>query len=316
MPAHTADRVVSLREAVSGIQNGWNLTFGGFAHSLAPMALIREILRAGKRDLDLIGVAECWAADLLAGGGALRRVRFSNFMFEGLGRCRNFCRGVEEGDILVEDHSHLGTSSRLAAAGLGLPFLPVRSMMGSDILNVSGFERPEEKWATIADPFGGPPVTVISAVSPDATILHAQRADRMGNIQVLGTTAVMEEQARASQRVIVSVEEIVDGAELRLTSGATLLPSFMVDAVVELPFGAHPTGTYGYYEHDQAHMAGYYEASRGQESFDTYLEQWIFGPKDYWAYLDKIGIARLLELRVDPKLGYIPRLRGEGRSPA
>jgi glutaconate CoA-transferase subunit A len=303
----TADRVVSLSDAVAGIKDGWNLTFGGFAHLMGPMALVRELIRAGKRDLDLTGVAECWAADTLAGAGALRRVRFSNFMFEGYGRCRNFSREIEEGRLPVEDHSHFGIANRLAAAGLGVPFLPIRSMAGTDILNVSGFEEPSQKWARMEDPFGGPPVTVVAAVSPDAAVLHAQRADRAGNIQVDGVTAVIEEQARAARRLIVSVEEIVEASELRRHPEATLIPSFLVDAVVEAPFGAHPNGTFRYYQHDPEHIANYYAASRAPNTFATYLDEWVYGPKDEWAYLDKIGLSRLMALRVDPFLNYIPR---------
>lgn len=303
----TADRVVSLSDAVAGIAEGWNLTFGGFAHLMGPMALVRELIRAGKRNLALTGVAECWAADMLAGAGALRQVRFSNFMFEGYGRCRNFCREVEEGRLPVEDHSHFGLANRLAAAGLGVPFLPIRSMAGTDIVNVSGFEEPAAKWATVQDPFGGEPVTVVSAVSPDAAIIHAQRADRAGNVQVFGTTAVIEEQARAAQRVIVSVEEIVDSSELRRHPEATLIPSFLVDAVVEVPFGAHPNGTFRYYQHDPAHIARYYAASRASDTFAAYLDEWVYGPNDHWAYLDKVGVPHLMSLRVDPFLNYIPR---------
>lgn len=311
IPRRTADRVVSLRDAVAGIEHGWNLTFGGFAHLMGPMALVRELIRAGKRDLDLTGVAECWAADMLAGAGALRRVRFSNFMFEGYGRCRNFCREIEAGRLPVEDHSHFGLANRLAAAGLGVPFLPIRSMAGTDIVNVAGFEEPGEKWATVADPFGGPPVTVVAAVSPDAALIHAQRADRAGNIQVDGTTAVIAEQARAAQRLIVSVEEIVDASELRRHPEATLIPSFLVDAVVEAPFGAHPTGTFRYYQHDPEHIARYYAASRAADTFAAYLDEWVHGPADQWAYLDKVGLPRLMALRVDPFLNYIPRGRAE-----
>ena len=303
----TADRVVSLSDAVAGIEDGWNLTFGGFAHLMGPMTLVRELVRTGKRNLDLTGVAECWAADFLAGAGALRRVRFSNFMFEGYGRCRNFCREVEEGRLPVEDHSHFGLANRLAAAGLGVPFLPIRSMAGTDIVNVAGFEQPGEKWATAPDPFGGPPVTVVSAVSPDAALIHAQRADRTGNIQVYGTTAVIEEQARAAKRLIVSVEEIVESSELRRHPEATLIPSFLVDAVVETPFGAHPTGTFRYYQHDPAHIACYYAASRAPDTFAAYLDEWVFRPRDQWAYLDQVGLPRLMALRVDPFLNYIPR---------
>jgi glutaconate CoA-transferase subunit A len=300
------DKVVSLTEAASEIRNGWNLTLGGFAHSLAPMAFVREMIRQGKRDLEMTSVAECWPADMLAGAGALRRVRFSNFMFEGFGRTYNFSRAVEQGHIQVEDHSHFGLATRLAAAGLGLPFLPVRSMLGSDILAVSGFEA-NGKFVEMTSPFSGERVALVSAVHPDAAILHAARADRDGNLQVFGTTAVIEEQARSANLVIASVEELVDSDVIRRSPEFTIVPGFLVDMVALAPWGAHPTGMYRYYEHDTAHIERYYAASRSDDLFTRYLDEFVFAPRDHWAYLRRIGVTHLLSLRTDPALGYIYR---------
>ncbi len=112
-----------------------SISFGGFAHSLTPMAFVRELIRCGTDQLELIGIAEAWAADMLAGAGALRRLVFSNFMFEGFGLCRNFSRAIETGAVEFEDYSHFALASRFAAAGQGLPFATVRSLLGSDLLD-------------------------------------------------------------------------------------------------------------------------------------------------------------------------------------
>ena len=140
-------KIMSAAEAVRSIADGSNLTLGGFAHSLTPIALVHELIRQGKKDLDLTSMGECWAADFLAGAGRLRRVRLSNYMFEGFGRCMNFSRGVQEGRIEVEDYSHFGITSRLQAAAMGVSYLPTKVMAGSDILNVTAFDDDKFKAA-------------------------------------------------------------------------------------------------------------------------------------------------------------------------
>ncbi len=296
-----ADKLRSLAEVVDGIPDGANLTFGGFAAYFTPLAFTRELIRQGKRDLEMTSVAECWVADYLAGAGRLRRAWFSNFMFEGLGRCQNFVRGVEQGAIAVEDYSHFAITSRLVAAGMGLPFMPVKSMAGTDLMERRVLEP--DKARLLACPFTGEPVLLVPAARPDVAVLHVSRSDRDGNSQLFGYTSVIEEQARAAQRVIVTTEEVVEDTVIRAQPELTILPGFLVDAVVELPFGAHPTGMYRYYDPDFAFMDAYYAASRDPAAFRAHLDEWVLGTADHWAYLRKVGLRRLLELRSDPALG-------------
>ena len=296
-----ADKVRSLPEVVASIPDGANLTFGGFAAYFTPLALVRELIRQGKRALEMTSVAECWVADYLAGADRIRRVRFSNFMFEGLGRCQNFARAVEQGRIEVEDYSHFAITSRLVAAGFGLPFMPVKSMAGTDLMGRRGFET--DKAQPLTCPFTGEHVLLVPAVRPDVAVLHVARADREGNSQLFGYTAVVEEQARAAQRVIVTTEEVVEDTVIRAQPELTVLPGFLVDAVVEVPFGAHPTGMYRYYDPDFEFMRDYYAASRDPAAFRAHLEEWVLAPADHWAYLRKVGLRRLLALRSDPGLG-------------
>lgn len=297
-------KLLSLEDAACRVADGTSLTAGGFAHSHQPMAFVRELIRQGRRDLTLMGVAECWIAEFLAAAGALTRTYFSNFMFEGYGRCRRFSEGVETGRIAVEDHSHFGMVSRLMAAGLGLPFMPMRAMLGTDILAQPGFEAPDRKAQVMRSPFGPETVLAVSPLRPDVAVIHAARADERGNVQLFGTTSVVEEQARAARTVIVTVEEIVSSDEIRREPERTILPGLMVDHVVHAPYGAHPTGVYGYYDHDPDHLRLYYGASGSPEATAAYLAEWVGAPPDLWAYLDRIGMGRLMDLRVDPALGY------------
>lgn len=299
-----ASKLIGLEAAARRVGDGAAITAGGFAHSHQPLAFTRALIRQGTRDLTLIGVAECWVAEFLAAAGRLRRTYLSNFMVEGYGRCPCFSRGVESGSIETEDHSHFGIISRLVAAGQGLPFMPLRSMSGTDILAKPGFEPPEHKAQTVASPFGAEQVLAVSPLRPDFAILHVARADVLGNAQTFGAVSVLEEQARAARHVILTAEEIVDTAEIRRRPEATLIPGMMVDAVVHAPYGAHPTGLYGYYDHDPEHLADYYRAARDGAAVQAYLARHVFGPADHFAYLDALGARRLLGLRVDPALGY------------
>ncbi|PSC04903.1 3-oxoadipate--succinyl-CoA transferase subunit A [Alsobacter soli] len=303
--AATPSKLVSLVEAAQAVASGASLTAGGFAHSHQPLAFTRELIRQGRSRLTLMSVAECWVAEFLAAAGMLEKVYFSNFMFEGYGRCQRFSKAVEAGAVAVEDHSHFGMVSRLMAAGLGLPFMPMKAMAGTDILAISGFEPPDRKARRMQSPFGHEVVTAVSPLRPDVAVIHAARADRLGNVQLFGTTSVIEEQARAAGTVIVTVEEIVDTDIIRRQPEMTLLPALMVDMVVHLPYGAHPTGVYGYYDHDSAHLADYYAASRTEPDTAVWLDRWAHGLPDHFDYLDALGMTRLLQLRVDPALGYL-----------
>ena len=297
-----AGKIVSAAEAVASIPDGSNLTLGGFAHSLTPLALVHELIRQGKKDIDLTSMGECWAADFLAGAGLLKRARLSNYMFEGFGRCMNFSRSVQEGRIEVEDYSHFGITSRLQATALGVSYLPLKVMAGTDILNVTAFD--DDKFKATQCPFTDEEYIAVRAIQPDVAIIHASRADASGNTQLFGTTSIIEEQARASKRVIVSVEEIVPTSEIMRKPELTILPGFMVDAVIEIPYGAHPGGMFRYYNYDEEHIGRYWTASRAAETFQEYLDEFVYGVKDRWGYLEKISIRRLMELRADPKLGY------------
>ncbi len=303
-----SDKVCTLGDAAARIHDGAAVTFSGFAHSMQPLALCRELIRQGRQQLRLVTMGECWAADLLCGAGCVATVHLSCLLFEGYGRCQNFSRAVEDGTIQVEDYSHFGITSRFLAGALGVPFMPLRSMLGSDITATHALEMP--KHVVMNSPFSDEQVVLVPALQPDVAVIHASRADAEGNVQLLGPRSIIDEQARAAKAVIVTVEEIVDSAVIRRRPELTILPGFLVDAVVEVPFGAHPAGMYRYYDYDEAHIDEYYAASRHPEQFRAYLEDYVYRVPDHWAYLEAIGLPRLLALRADPHWGYVdPSLR-------
>lgn len=293
------NKFLSLDKAVNVIQSGSTITFSGFAHSVTPLAFIREMIRQNIENLHLIGVGEAWAVDMLAGAHMISEVWLSNFMFEGYGRCRNFSREVENGSIKVEDFSHFGQISRFAAGAAGVPFLPIKSMLGTDLeTSNSG------KTCKIGCPFTDETLLAVSAVKPDYAVIHAHRADHKGNIQLFGNSTSIDEQIRASKTVIVTVEEVVSEEEISKFAEINTIPSFLIDFVVEVPYGAHPTGMYKYYSEDFQHIDLYMSLTRTVEDFNKYLDEYVFGVNDHWDYLQKIGIKRLHKLKADPYLGY------------
>ncbi|MEZ3158919.1 CoA-transferase [Microbacterium sp. BWT-B31] len=286
---------------VDEIGEGVSISFGGFAHSLTPMAVVREIVRRRIGRLTLIGIAEAWAADMLAGAGLIERMVFSNFMFEGFGLCRNFSRGIESGAFAIEDYSHFALAARMSAAGLGLPFAAVRSVLGSDMLeDETGGSRVTHE--VFSSPFGDECVVLFPPAAPDIVVVHGQVGDTNGNVHILGATAVIEEQVRAGKKVLATVEEIVEPVELARRAADMVVPGLLVHKIAAVPYGAHPTGMYRLYDADYEHIREYVAASRDPEQFSDYLAG--VTERGQAEYVRNLGVQRLLTLRPDPAYGY------------
>lgn len=303
-----ARKVVDLRTAVDSIPSGAALTFSGFGHFGHPLAFVRELLRAGTGDFTLHAIAECWPAELLTAAGRVRHINLSNLMFEGLGRVRAICRAAENGWITTDDHSHLGLTLRLLAAGWDVPFLPIRTMAGSDLERIQS--GPAPKFARIPSPFAEEEIGVVSALTPDVAVIHVAEADEQGNGIVTGQISVVDAQIRAARRVIVTTERIVSPAEIVERNQSVTVPGILVDQVVHTPYGAYPGGMYGLYDEDLELMGEYYEASRTEEATAAYLREWVWDIPDHEGYLDRIGSRRLAEAVVDP-VHKLARGRGE-----
>ncbi|GGM75093.1 CoA transferase subunit A [Dactylosporangium sucinum] len=280
------DKVVSAEQAVALIADGDVVGLQAGPTQCAPMTLVREIIRAGRRDLSLVCLSGGLPVDWLAAAGALARCTFAAVTMEHFGLCQRFRRGVETGAIAVEELSETALYARLGAASRGLPFLPTRGLIGTDLLDVGN-----DALKVIPDPFGGPPVVACRALRPDVAVLHAHRADRAGNIGIdpgvrLPTLTTMP---RASRRVIVSVERIVGSAELRRAPDRTILPGFAVDAVVEAPFGAHPTSLFPVYDYDAGFFAAWVEAAADDDACRAFVDRYVRSPATQQEYLALVG---------------------------
>ncbi len=303
-----ANKVMTAAEAVARfVYPGAVLGMGGQNIGRCPMALTHEIIRQRIGDLTVVGCNLSIAMDQLVGAGLVRRCVGGSGNLERFGTTFCWRRGIEEGTVEVEDYSHLAMVTRFLAGEMGVPFMPTRSLLGSDMLRPSphrprsqdagsqGTGRPD-KAVVINNPWNpGEPVALVPALQPDVSIVHVQRADPMGNLVIEGFATHEPEMIRASQHVIASCEELVSTDEIRAHPEQTTVPFIHVSAVVVQLFGAFPTSTYRYYDYDAAHVAAYQEAARTSARAATqYLETYVYGCASFDDYLARAaGRARL-----------------------
>jgi glutaconate CoA-transferase subunit A len=258
--------LLTLAEGVAAlVRDGDIVALEGFTH-LIPVAAGHEIIRQGRRELTLVRMTPDLVYDQLIGAGCARKLIFSWGGNPGVGSLHRFRDAVEHGwpgPLEIEEHSHAGMANRYVAGASGLPFAVLRGYVGTDLPAQSS------TIAAITCPFTGEVLTAVPAVNPDVSIVHAQRADRKGNVQMWGITGVQKEAVLAAKRSLVTVEEIVD--ELEPRPGAVLLPGWVVTAVAEVPGGARPSYAQDYYDRDNDYYKAWDAISRSRESFGEWL---------------------------------------------
>ena len=287
----TKSKIVSVDEAVAEIPDGAKVALGGWIFNSQPMALVRALIRKGARDLHLIPAPGSIAPDMLIGAGCAASTVCVFISFEQFGLAPNFRRHAESGALKVYDLDGPGIAGGLRAGICDLPYMPVPDL-GTDLPKFA----PEHYWPLPSKP-GERKMLAVAAVKPDVCLLHAQQADEHGNVQHLGPPFFDAMIAQASRRVIVSVDRIVSTDTIRRSNHLTKLPSAMVDAIVEAPFGAHPTASPSLYRSDQAHLKEYVKSSASAETFSFYLDRYVRNASSS-AYLDAIGGSRLAALAV------------------
>ncbi len=290
-------KLMTMAEAIRRfVHDGDCVVLEGFTH-LIPFAAGHEIIRQERKNLILCRLTPDLLYDQMIAAGCARKLIFSWAGNPGVGPLHAFRRAVEQGipvPLELEEYSHFGLVLRLQAGASRLPFLPMRAYMGSDLPRVNPAIRP------LTCPYTGELLYAVPALTPDVAIVHAQRADAEGNTQVWGLTGVQKESAFAARRVIVVAEEIVETEVIRRDPNRTLLPGFIVQAVVCEPFGAHPSYVQGYYDRDNDFYREWEAISREPELLQRYLDEWIFGVPDRGAYVAKLGAARVARLRARP----------------
>ena len=263
------DKRMNLRDAVAAIPNGARIALGGNSIQRAPSAAVHELVRQGKRGLEIVKTAGAYDIDLLAGTGVASSVSAGFVGFETLlGMAPSYRRTVEGGTVEAREHACYTVIAGLRAAIQGVPFMPIAGMFGSDLPTARGFR-------TMTDPYTGSPVVVIPALQPDVAIIHVQEADRFGNARIIGTHFEDVLMAKAAKRVIVTTERIVDGAAFETTPELVAIAGFLVEAVVEAPQGAWPCGCAGEYDADLPFLTAYVAASKSAATLDAFVQDRI-----------------------------------------
>jgi glutaconate CoA-transferase subunit A len=271
--------LTTLAEAVAAhVGDGDTVALEGFTH-LIPHAAGHEIIRQSRRDLHLVRMTPDMVYDQLIGAGCATRLTFSWGGNPGVGSLHRFRDAVEHGwphPLQIEEHSHAGMAARYAAGAAGLPFGVLRGYLGTDLAEHTSTIK------SVTCPFTGEELTAVPALNPDVTIIHAQRADRAGNVQIWGLVGIQKESVLAARAAIVTVEEIVE--ELDQRPGAVVLPSWVIDAVCEVPGGAHPSFAMGYSERDNAFYRAWDEVARDREAFTSWIDRHVRSTRDFAEY--------------------------------
>jgi len=287
------DKRTSLTAAAEHVTDGAHVAIGGCLYSRTPMALLREVLRLRRAHLTLSRNLMCYEAELAMVAGATQQI-VTSWIGIGLpwGLSRIAREFVEGGRARFEEWSHLAIGLRYHAGAMGVPFLPTFSMLGSDLLAGTAAK-------TMTCPFTGEKVCLVPALFPDIALIHVHRADRFGNAQIDGYPHMDADIAAAASCVILSVEQIVETEEIRRQADRTIIPFFLVDAVLEAPYGAYPHECYGLYEADLDHIGAYARrvAGEGADAVRAYLAEYVYRPDTFEAYLARFGPDRLLHQR-------------------
>lgn len=293
------DKLRSLHDAIHlDVQDGMAIALGCALESLIPFAAGHEIIRQGKKDLTLIGPISDMQFDQMIGAGCVRKIIASWVGNVAAGLGHNYRRAAEASiptAIEIEEHSNFTVALGLQATAMGLPFLPTRTIKGSDFVK-------SEQFQTVRCPFTGEKLVAVRAIRPDVAILHVQRADRDGNAHVWGNFGVMREAALAATKVILTCEEIVDHEIILNDPNRTVIPGFVVSSVVHEPLGSFPSPTQGCARRDDDFYFEYHQATRTREGFERWLQDWVLGVGNHREFLQRLSPGRIDGLKPQDQL--------------
>jgi glutaconate CoA-transferase subunit A len=283
-----------MREAIAElVPDGTSVALGLQMEQMIPFAAGHEIIRQKKRGLTLIGPISDTLFDQIIAAGCVDQVIAAWVGNVMMGSAYNFRRAVEQDGIKIFNLTNFTVALALQAGAMGLPFLPTRTGLGSDVAKGNEF------FDQVFSPFEPKEsLHAVRALNPDVTIVHAQRADREGNAHCWGNFGVMIEGVRAAKRVILLAEEIVEPEVIASDPNRTVIPGFLVNALVECPYGAHPSPVQGYYTRDDAFFRQYHEQTKTKADSDAWLDRWVYNTADRRAYMNQVGACRVKEIGV------------------
>ncbi len=312
-------KVTNLKDAVTTyVKNGCHLSIGGFTINRNPMAAVYEIIRQKIKNIHLYAHSNGQGVDELVGSNTLSCLEIA---YGGSGKfastCIRFRKAAQDKAILIEDYSNYQMALRFLAGSMGIPFLPTRSSLGTDIVKKWGFpsefrkknpKLPNSKLIELDNPFGTwcdtKKVVLVPAINPDVTIIHVQKADYKGNCRINGLTFADVEQAKAAKNLIVTCEELITDNSLKHDPDRNQIPFIHADAVVHVPHGAYPTACFEYYDYDPVFLKEYAETAMKDDAYDAYIQNRIVGTQTHKELLDSLGSERLEMIAADKNRGY------------
>ena len=297
------DKRITLAEAAKMVPDGAGLFWGGFGYQRAPIAFSHELVRQKKRNLTVYTCGSEVDLEIMAGAGVVSRYEIAFSAIEALGLSNNIRRRVSEGKLQVEDYTNLAMALRFLGGALNVPFMPLRSMMGTDMVRLSRY-RGDNKLKVMDCPFTGEKICLVPSVNPDFSIVHVQRVDKSGNAQLDGIVGEDIEGSRCGKKLIILAEEIIDEETIRSHPDQTKIPAMYVDYIVELPYAAHPMMCHDYYDYDLEHLKLFHNHTRTEEGWQEYLDKYILGVENHTEYLKLIGDKRLKEIIAKKPWGY------------
>jgi glutaconate CoA-transferase subunit A len=298
-PRALSDKLTTVAEAVRTlVHDGDYLAIGGFGAARLPTAVAHEIVRQGKQNLSLAGHTATHDFQILCAGNrtgrgkTLARCDVAYIVgLEARGLSPHARRVVESGDVECTEWTNYALAVRFKAAAMGLPFLPARSMLGTDTFKKSAAR-------TIECPFTGERLVALPALYPDIAAIHVHEADRYGNCRIRGTTVADADLARAARRLIITCERLIPNDEIRQDPSRTIIPFYCVDAVCEVPYGSYPGNMPYEYFSDEQHLREWFAAEADLDRHREFLDRYLYGVKDFAEYLERSGgLRRLQQLR-------------------
>lgn len=287
------DKRMSLQEAVATYVTDGCLFAQGSIDPRSPVAAAYEIVRQGKKDLHMVCQSSADIGELLIGMGCVRKVEAPYLWMSLAGSAHNYRRATEKSiprHVETREYSNLAMAMRFVGGAIGVPFMPTKSMLGSDIIKAN----PDIK--VMDDPFGSGQVVLVPSLQPDVAIIHVQRCDMYGNAQIWGVAVSDDYIARAAKKLIITCEEIIPTSEIRKIPNMTSIPAYCVDAVCHVPYGCYPFCSSGYYWADQPYRKASATASKTRDGFLAWVDEWILGLKNHDEFLAKVGQDRLAKL--------------------
>lgn len=295
-------KVMTLTDAVKEVPNGAELAIGGFAITRNPIAFINELIRQGKKDLNVYEVIGAMDSDMLVGAGAVKSLSYGGGSLDRFGRINRINEAIEKKTVDVREYSGLSISFRFLAGSLGIPYLPTKTLLGTDI--IKNLLEKDDSIMISTSPFTGEKQVLIRALQPEYAVIHAPYADEKGNVIIEGPVWD-QELAKSAKKLYVTVDKIVSNDFIKRNPEKVVVPSIYTHAVIEVPYGAYPTSVYKMYDYDGEMLSKYAKLNKTQGDFDVFIKEYVLGTVDHNEFLEKCGgLDKLAKIKADPVFGY------------